>query len=1009
MDEGNNERTWKSSIQLEKIQSTVAKQFKVFSEACAKSLMNHSVLAIALPCIISIAFGLVHVTSQPNDIKDVINVKRMFLPHDDEYASIQSFETKWFGDTWNALGSSKHSGHLVLKSKNKGDILSRESVDDVIKLHNHVTTFTALNPKDNSTTSYRSVCIKDDKRRIGNETSCQIDPLLKIMLQWHTDNSPLVFRVRTDEKTGVSSPLWTYPKGRSIKLRDHQTTNATKREVFLSRNIGLLDKDSSSARTLHLSYLLKEPQNQNDAKHISQWLGIFFKEMEKYVSDHFTVLVETSESINNNWVDLVQLKAPHVVYFCVVNFFLVSIYSATLGDFICGAYLGVCSVCSLFMTIVCTVSIHNLIYGNPHFNFVQCVLLIAVSHALFHARFVKYFIESLAKLKTQQECDEITERKIFTDVYHLTLSWNFVFLVVFLVSFSASCIPPDVLSSIHHMSVTLCIGFVISFSYHATFFPTCARVYQTMIRKGVESIRARRISNMKYGMIEFPSDASSHGQHSIRPHGRAKITRERTSKTKKCKKLFRSWLESYFNGVVSTYMRPFTVLFYLTYLSFCYVGCIHFSEGISPFKLLPMKSIDLKCLQKVDEDFEPFTPRFVVMGRVDGDPWDEDVSDLLHQIHNQIVETDVIDEASSDNWFLDLLSFSEKIREEENQAYGSHQSRMRGPELFIDPSSYAVPGLNEPDVPIIIDDWPSLWANYTMSERYRERLGVDILFPRSNSTKKSFIFRWIYQTRNLKFHETKQEFIENLKNIKENVNLDKFSQIYFYAPEFRWSSHLTNFTKPTESVFALVLVAICMCMVLLKLYISIIWLIFTSLSICFGLCGLLSFYSIELDSFIFPCILFVLPFSTVLTSSLFKTFSEGKDVGRSKCARINLKETSSHGVFCLATLLVYSIILAFDPSYSFHNPLFALLLLILISSLHLFFFIPVLLTIFPPSKKISNSLPQKSKNAKTGKSKKEAFQQRPHLHARRFFYDSQRAASFRSDEEDGRIEHITCL
>jgi len=56
----------------------------------------------------------------------------------------------------------------------------------------------------------------------------------------------------------------------------------------------------------------------------------------------------------------------------------------------------------------------------------------------------------------------------------------------------------------------------------------------------------------------------------------------------KLKKKLNTLLESYYKYVVSTYMRPMAVLVYLTYVSFCFVGCLHSVHRLAPEQLLPV-------------------------------------------------------------------------------------------------------------------------------------------------------------------------------------------------------------------------------------------------------------------------------------------------------------------------------------------------------------------------------------------------------------------------------------
>ncbi|XP_076799605.1 patched domain-containing protein 1-like isoform X1 [Clavelina lepadiformis] len=1020
--------------------------FRIYKyiQVIGSAIHGHSIFFVVIPVLLAIVFGLVMLanTGRSREVHQV-NVKDMFISPNENVEKIREFDKEWFGDTWASVGSSRHCGYLLIRTRQVVDIFTEDALSVVLKLHDVAINIRVEDPTNGNTITYEEVCQRVPPTLGRNETSsyCLTDPLMDLLLcSIAVPSHKVVLKVEEKTQTleALLSPISSYSNSNDLtgSGSSSRCLKMDNRRVSLGLSVGLIDKDALhtlSARALRTFFLLRDA-TKNERRKARLWL-YKFEDIFSSLDERDVILYPfTTQSVNKAWLQNISFGVYHAIVLCSIDFLLILVYVNWLNTLCFGAYLGACGAVSLTMSLLSTYTIHLLMYGTLDFNFVLCALFITIVNGLFQSSYAKRYLYN----ETCSACDEPDCDETFVQTYQEIFLFCIALTFIFAGSFAMTAIPFS-LSSLRNMCVMSCIGFTLTFLYQVTFFPACIRLYEVKLSEltfkcctklGVShgNRRLRRAPKLMSVRI-----VEQQGSNSRRVHRNVSA-----SKLTNLKRKMRDWIDAYIENVTANCIRPIGVIILLTYISFSYVGCVHFTEQISMSQLLSMDSAAYKYLKGEENYFDTVGCRFVVMGKFAGNPWDKNVREEFFEIHDKLIQVEAVDNILSRNWFL---AYIQSFQSETAQYLSGKSSEAVG--IYEDDYSPADEGYSasteseemdirtDKELPSLMSmpedkDWKTLWENFTQSDEFKHYYARDINYSSEShyaegdgNAKKGFTgFRWIYHMRHASFTDERLQLLLTISELLKETNFSTINSLYIDAPEFDWwkSIKAGEFNKPMIYLLIFSVVTIFAAVAILKSALVVFWCAATGTSVSFGITGMLSYCGIGLDSFTIVCIVFSFSFSVGVVSDMIFLFVAGKNGGRALWANIALRRCGQQATFCFLLVLVCSLILAYQASYMSRGPLVALMISTFFTAGHVFLFLPVLLTVFPPSKKItrglSNVTAEEPINDKqvhsTGISMDS--KSRPHLHARRYFYDFQRASSFRSDEEDARIEqHVTCL
>ncbi|XP_070560860.1 patched domain-containing protein 3-like [Ptychodera flava] len=570
---------------------------------------SHFVWFIILPIIVSVILGLGALR-----LHQRTDIEYLFTPENGPAKKHRSEIERHFTVDYNGgflpdrkTGVGRYS-HALIVAKNDGNVLSGDTLEEVIKFHESVKNLTVT--MDDKDYSYDDLCGKW-------KTEC-VDP-------------NMLLRLVNYKSRNVDLMTLTYP-----------VTVVQNTEYFIGSDLGGVELQNNSetmttAKAMSLLYSLSSEELDDVSV---KWEDAFVSKATELNSSKIDVRLITSRTLNQDFVDIVSFMLPLLVYaFFVLTSF--AVISCTMLDWVASkpllTVLGVISallaVASSFgLLLFCGVPFNHLVIGMPFLTLgvgVDDMFIMIASwrstspHLSVRDRLGKTFSEAALSITITSITDALA--------FGIGAISNFPSVRIF---------------------CCYCgVAIVFDYIYQLTFFGGCMALIGRREKQNRHCVTFRKVVSKKEAPSTLYKLFCAGGVPKI-PQNVDVNTSEHF--------VMRFFSEYYGPFITKKWCKVFTLFLYLGYISVAIFGCLQLSEGINPKQLALDDSYSVRYYDTQQKYFNEFGPIVQIVMTTPQNYSDVSVQTEIQRVLDELQSSFYFHRGSSHTtqcWLLEYLNF----------------------------------------------------------------------------------------------------------------------------------------------------------------------------------------------------------------------------------------------------------------------------------------------------------------------------------------------------------------
>ncbi|XP_061127020.1 patched domain-containing protein 1 [Syngnathus typhle] len=496
---------------------------------------------------------------------------------------------------------------------------------------------------------------------------------------------------------------------------------------------------------------------------------------------------------------------------------------------------------------------------------------------------------------------------------------------LYIITFGMGASPFTNIESVKIFCQSMCVAILVNYFYVFSFYGSCLVFAGQLEQNRYHSVFCCKIPSVEYldrqptwfkTMMSDGHDLSTH--HDSVPYQNHFIQH--------------FLREHYTEWITNTYVKPFVVILYLIYASFSFMGCLQISDGSNIVNLLASNSPSVSYALTQQRYFSNYSP---VIGFYIYEPieyWNSTVQEHLKTLSHGFNKISWID-----NFFHYLRVVNVSASTKSDFVNILKSSFLRSPE----------------------------YQHFT----------EDIIFSKNRDTKEYDIIASRMYLVARTTEKKREEVVELLEKLRPLMLIDGIKFIAFNPTFVFMDRYSSSVISPILTSGFSVLTILILTFFLVINPLGNFWLILTVTSVELGVLGLMTLWSVGMDSISILCLIYTLNFAMDHCAPHLYTFVLASEHTRTQCIKLALEE---HGAAILqnTSCFVIGIIpLVFVPSNLTYTLFKCSLLTAGCTVLHCFVILPVFLTFFPPSKKRH----KKKKRAKRKEREREREREREEI------------------------------